>query len=315
MTAAPIPAPSAEPAWPAVAAAQHGVLARRQALRTGMSEDAWQWKLDLGLWRPLLPGVVVTHSGQAVRRELHWAAVLKAGDGAALAGDAVLLERGFPFKDLTVVDVALADRPAGRSMRLGRTMLYRPHSVRGLTEMLADLDGLPAQSNAYAVVMAASWAPSDRAAEWRVATAVQRRLATPAELRAALAVLPKLNRRALIATVIEDVEFGAHAMSELDFLKVCRRFGLPEPDALQVEVRAGGRTRYLDGRYRLQRVRFEVDGAHHRNVETWEADVERENDLAIARRGSDEISLRFTGSQVRHQGWLVASQLEAAIRG
>ena len=300
--------------WQAIAAQQGGVLARRQALRNGMSEDAWQWKLDLGLWTPVLPGVVATHSGDPTRRQLHRAAVLKAGEGAALAGDAALLEVGFPFKDLDVVDVAVGDRPAGKSLPLGNELVYRPHSVRGLSRMLTELDGMPTMTCAFAVLMAAAWAPSDRAAEWRLATAVQRDLAAPDELRSALVGLPKLRRRDLVSTVLDDVELGAHAMSELDFLRVCRRFRVPVPDELQVKVRAGGRTRYLDGRYRRQGVRFEVDGAHHRTVEGWEADAQRGNDIAIATRGAGEIQLRFTGSQVRHQGHEVARQLRAALR-
>jgi hypothetical protein len=102
-------------------------------------------------------------------------------------------------------------------------------------------------------------------------------------------------------------------MSELDFLKLCRRWLLPEPDELQVRLRAGGRTRYLDGRYRKQAVRFEVDGQHHMLVASWEQDLVRGNDLAIHTRGTGEIQLRWSGSQVRHDQSLVARQLRAAL--
>lgn len=301
------------PQWVEIAASQDTVLGRGQGLRNGLSEDAWQWKRDLGLWVSLLPGVMATHSGIPTRDQQRWAAVIRAGRGAALAGDAALEARGFPFSDLAVIDVAVADRTAGKAMRFPDGVLYRPRSVSGLLEMIERREGLPVMTAPFSVLFAAAWAPSDRAAEWRLATSVQRGITGPTELRAALAAVPNLTRHGLIATALDDVELGAHALSELDFLKLCRRFGLPEPDQLQVLVRTAGGTRYLDGRYRRQRVRFEIDGAHHRFVENWEADAVRGNDLAILSRGSDEIQLRFTGSQVRHDGPRVAAQLRAAL--
>jgi very-short-patch-repair endonuclease len=301
------------PEWKTLALAQDGVLARGQGLRTDLSEDAWQWQRDRRLWTALLPGVMATHSGTPTRNQQRWASVLRAGAGAALAGDAVLEAHGFPFGSLDVLHVAVPDRTAGVAMAFPDGVRYVPRSVSGLTDMVVHLHGLPVMNTPYAVLFAAAWAPSDRAAEWRLATSVQRGLAHPDQLRTTLRELPYLHRRALIATALDDVGRGAHALSELDFLRVVRQHQLPEPDELQVRVRTGSGLRFLDGRYRRQRVRFEVDGAHHRYVETWEADALRGNDLAILGRGSDEICLRFTGSQVRHQGAQVAAQLRAAF--
>lgn len=301
-----------QPPWIDLALQQDSVLGRRQAMALGMSEDLWQWKLDRGIWRPVLPGVVTLHSGEPTMRQLLRTGVVKAGRDATLTGDAVLLEHGFPFKDISSVDVAVA-RTAPKAFRLREGLTYRPHSVYGLKGKRVEGAALAQMTLPFATLYAAAWAPSARAAEWRLATVVQRGLAEPAALRAALATVPCLERHRLILTALDDVEQGAHASSELDFLRVCRRHGLPEPDELQVRVRTGRGTRYLDWRYRKQRVRGEVDGAHHRYVETWEADLLRGNDLAVARRGSDEIELRFTGSQVRHEGWLVAKQLRAAL--
>ena len=97
-----------QPPWIDLALQQDHVLGRRQAMELGMSEDLWQWKLDRGIWRRTLPGVVTIHSGEPTLRQLLRTSVIKAGRGAVLAGDAVLLENGFPFKDIGVVDVAVA---------------------------------------------------------------------------------------------------------------------------------------------------------------------------------------------------------------
>lgn len=298
--------------WQELPSVRDGVLARRQAMGRGMSEDLWQWKLDRGLWVPLLPGVVTLHNGEPTCRQQHWAGVLKAHPDAVLAGDAALLEYGFPFSDLGLIDVA---RPgtAGKTFEVRGGRRYVPHSVSRRDQSATTYPGLPIMEVVTATLYAAAWTSTPRAAEWRLATVVQRGLATAADLRQTLREMPSLPRRGLMLHVLDDVERGAHAMSELDFLRVCRTYQVPEPDELQVRVRAGTQTRYLDGCYRRPRVRFEVDGAHHRYVETWEADVLRSNDLALSSRGRDEIALRFTSGQVRHQGWLVARQLRLAL--
>ena len=83
----PAPAPADDtPGWRSSAASQEGVLARGQGLRPGLTEDAWQWRLDLGRWRTVLPGVAVTHSGPVEERQRCWAALLYAGEGAVLSG-------------------------------------------------------------------------------------------------------------------------------------------------------------------------------------------------------------------------------------
>lgn len=298
--------------WNLVAFDQDSVLSRKQARAAGLSEDAWQWKLDDQEWRTVLPGVVTTHSGVATLNQELWACVLRIAPGAALTGDAALVATGFRMNDLRYVDVARSGA-AGTTWRLPSGRLLRPMTVPRLAELLAPGERPPRLRAHAAVLHAAELASTDRAAEWRLAAAVQQGLARPADIRQSLFVVRDLEREPLIRTALDDIELGAHAMSELDFLSMCRRFGLPEPDELQVKVRVEGTTRYLDGRYVRQRVRFEVDGTHHRWVEVWEDDLMRGNELAIATRGSAEIGLRFSGSQVRHESERVATMLRAVL--
>ncbi len=277
-----------------------------------MTEDAWQWKLDRGDWTPVLPGVVATHSGAASWDQRCWAAVVKV-EPAALSGDAGLVAWGMALKGVGVIDVARAGT-AGKRWRIPDGPVIRPHQLTRFTQRVAlSPAGLPVVTAPLAVVHAVAWAQSPRAAEYRIAAAVQQGLATPAEIRQQVLGNGQLPRAEEALVVLEDVERGAHAMSELDFLTLCRTWRLPEPDELQVRVRIGGQTRYLDGRYRQQRVRIEIDGRHHMQVVQWEQDLGRSNDLAISSRGSGELQLRWSGSQVRHDQALVARQLRAAL--
>lgn len=162
-----------------------------------------------------------------------------------------------------------------------------------------------------AALQAAAWAESDRAAEWRIAAAVQRRITAVPLLRETLAEMPRLKRHALVLAVLDDVERGAHAGSELQFLRFCRSHGLPLPDELQVRVRAGGATHFLDARYRRQQVTVEVDGAHHRDVASWESDALRSLRVAAAMPG--ERLLRLTPGMLRHDGDEVAALLRSIL--
>ena len=159
---------------------------------------------------------------------------------------------------------------------------------------------------------AAAWAGSDRLAESRVAAAVQQRLVRVPDLRSALGQMPRLRRHALVLAVLDDVELGAHARSELDFLALLRRNRLPLPDRLQLLVRTSG-VRYLDAWWEAQRVAGEVDGAHHRDVGVWDADVLRANDVQVSQRHDRVVLLRFTTGNLRHDESLVAAQLKAVL--
>ena len=299
--------------WEETALEQDGVLSRQQALSGGLSEDQWQWRLDALRWQPLVPGIVVTHTGPVTAGQQRWAAVLVAGPGACLSGDAALLELGMRLGGPSVLHVAV---PAGREVRprvLTTGVRVLPREVSALDRLRHPVRRPPTVRVAPAVLHSAAWAVSDRAAEWRVAAAVQARLAVPGDLRRALDDLPRLPRRRLVLTVLDDVELGAQAAGELEFLRFLRLWRLPAPDRLQRPVRAG-RLRYLDAWWERQRVAAELDGAHHRDVATWEDDLLRANDVLVAGRPDRTVLLRFTPGNLRHDGVRVAAQLAAVLR-
>lgn len=296
--------------WRETAELQDGVLARRQALAGGMTAEAWEWRLSSARWRLALPGVAMTNSGAPSARQVAWAACLHGGDGAALSGDGALRLRGMKGDLGSSLDVVVPRRRRVRAAALFGDASFTVRRTNVVDEAHKSLRGLPVLDTHHCVLHAAAWAPSDRAAEWRIAAAVQQRVTAVVRLREALDGLPRLPRRGLIRVVLDDVELGAHAASELAYLRFCRRHGLPLPDALQLKVRAGG-VRYLDVRYVRQRVSLELDGAHHKDAGQWEADALRTLQLAVAVPG--ERVLRLTMGNLRHDGDEVARLLHVLL--
>ena len=298
--------------WRELADEQDQVLGRQQALTHGLTSDAWDWRIAHD-WTPLGRGVAVLHTGEPTPTQLNWAAVVHMSGNAALTGDAALVVWGVKRLTFVVHDVAVE---AGRHLAWVREpqLTVRPWQLSRFTELLSPRPGVPVLKSELAVLHAAARAPSDREAEKRIAMVVQQRITIPARIRTELEKLPRLRRRRLLLTVLDDVEFGAHAESELDFLRFCRRNGLREPDELQVKVRANS-TKYLDARYRRQRVSIELDGAHHMWVEQWDADTLRSLELVVSSHGTGEQRVRLTGGNLRHSEARVAELLRTVLCG
>jgi hypothetical protein len=162
-----------------------------------------------------------------------------------------------------------------------------------------------------ALIDAAVWSARPRTACGVLAAGVQQRLTTPDKLLAELAKAGAVRHRRLLAAALADIEGGAQAVSEIDFLRFCRRNGLPRPE-LQVRVDAGGRRRYLDATFRGrsgQPVRVEIDGALHLVVQTYWDDMARGNDLVIQR----EQVLRLPSYVIYADDPVALNQLRRAL--
>jgi very-short-patch-repair endonuclease len=305
--------------WQECLAEQDGVITRKQARQGGLTEEQWQWRLDTGRWQRVLLGVAVAHSGPVTDRQRAWAAVAYAGEGAALTGDAALAELRMKIPFPAVVHV-LTTREVARQRYVSPAQgedeeppgLVVPHRARRLDEWVHPVRRPRVVRPAPALLHAAAFATTGRAAEWRVAAGVQQQLVRVSDLRAALLEMPRLERRALVRGVLDDVELGAHAQSELDFLSFLRRHRLPRPDRLQRPVRTG-KIRYLDAWWEKQRVAAEMDGAHHRLVGQWDDDALRGNDVMLVERHDRILLLRFTAGNLRHDEHRVAEQLRRAL--
>ena len=72
-------------AWLRLLHSQAGVVSRKQAVDTGLTEKAIDWRLHTGHWQQLHRGVYATFTGVPSRQARLWAAVLRAGPGSVLS--------------------------------------------------------------------------------------------------------------------------------------------------------------------------------------------------------------------------------------
>jgi hypothetical protein len=281
----------------------HGIARRQQLVSVGITKDEIRHELDAQRWFRLGRHTVGVTVREATGRARWWWAVWEAGSGAALDGVTALLAAGLRGWSDDTVHVSV---PRGRRAHvLPGVIVHRPRPEperRGA--------GVPRVCPVTAVIHAAHWARTDRAAATLVAMAVQQRLVPPSRLVEQWATVRRSSRRQLLERVVADVCDGAHALGELDFARLCRERGLPEPTRQAFRAGSRGR-RYLDAWWEQFGVHAEIDGAHHGSGLVPVDDALRQNDVAL--EGAITLRVPVLGLHVAPEQFL--DQVEAALRG
>lgn len=292
---------------------QDGVLATNSALGH-ISPAALRWRLTSGRWQQPCRGVVVAHSGPLTSGQRLRVAALWAGKGAVLAGLTAARIQGFRGFDekASVIHLLLpaAVHHTRRSIRPAFPLVV--HYSRHLTQADIHPARQPPQTKiARSLVDAAAWMGTDRGAQAVLAAGVQQRLVRVRDLMAEVDRNERLFRRKTIKQTLGDIAGGAHALSELDFIRlVVRRFKLPEPDRQAPRRDEQGRRRWLDAVWEEARLVVEIDGAAHIDVLTYWDDMDRDNGLQL---GQYRV-LRFPAWVVRYRPSYVAAQIRRALR-
>ena len=287
---------------------QSGVVDVRTAQRC-LAPAALRWRLDSGRWQRPCRGILVAHSGPLSAEQALWVAVCWAGPGALLAGLTAGRLDGLSGFDDRRVHVLL---PAARRVRKERPPF--PVIVHRST-LLGPADIHPARRPprtrlARSLVDAAAWMATDDRARAVLAAGVQQRMVRADDLMTAAIRATRLRRRSLIVATLGDIVGGAQALSELDFSRLVRSYGIPEPDRQAVRHDAQGRRRWLDACWEKHRLIVEIDGCWHMDAATWWKDMRRDNEFtAIGYR-----VLRFPAFAIRCQPDDVARQIREALR-
>lgn len=285
--------------------AQDGVITVVDALAL-LGRPAVRWRVGRGWWQRPCRGVLVAHSGPLTVRQQLWVVLLRAGPTAVLAGlSAALLDGLLGFETATphllvppgTKLAGLAGAVVHRSGLLGEADVHpvrRPRRTR-LPRSLID---------------AAAWTTSDNRARAILAAGVQQRLVRVGDLAAVVARMPRLPRRRVIVATLHDVDGGAQALSEIDFLALARTYRLPPPDRQVVRRDSRGRRRWLDVCWDRYGVVVEIDGMWHMEAAQWWADLRRDNELTVG----GELVLRYPAYVVREEPDVVAAQVRALLR-
>jgi hypothetical protein len=251
---------------------------------------------------------VVLHNGQPSTPELRRAALLNCGPRAALTAFTAAEELGLRSWERPEIHVLV---PGGTHVTRVPGLPTRVHYV-GRWAANELLTGRDLHRAAPALVLAASTFARARPACGLLAAGVQQRLVTAAQLHSAVAANPRLRHRHAMQMAVQDIAQGAGALSEIDFVRLCRRYGLPLPEQQAVRVDRSGRRRYLDAAWTTRtgrRLVAEIDGALHLAPRRWWDDQLRQNELVL---GGDLV-LRFPTVLVRHEEQLVVAQLRRGL--
>jgi len=286
---------------------QDGVLAWRQARRF-LSEKAVLHRVRSGRWRSAHRAVYVTHNGPITIKQQRWIASLAVGNGrpALLAGSTALAHLGLRGRHEGAIHVIVpaqrvdTDPPAGVIV----------HRTRRLIRQDVHLSGTPpCTMPARSMIDAAQWAATDAGAVTVIAATFQQRLVDLGDVRPVLARMKRVRRRAVIEAAVADASAGAESAYEIDFARLCRRAGLPEPSRQVVRTDRNGRKRYRDVFFDEWAIQVEIDGSQHMDVRAWYADMRQGNEIAI----SGVRLLRSPGWALRHRPDEVIADLRAAL--
>ena len=287
--------------WKETAAAQAGILSRRQAWAAGVSKEMIRARLASGRWQRVHAGVVATFSGRLPRESHLWAALLACGPGAVLSHETAaelagliatpdpavhvsvpLTRRVTPRPGITVHRSLYAARARHPALRPQRTRTE--HTVVDLIQASTDLDA------------AVSW----------LVRAVSARLTTPSRLLAALDTRFRVRWRRELTDALADVAEGCHSMLELRYLRrVERAHGLPDG------TRQHSRNRWYDDvAYSDFGVHVELDGRAAHPAEQAFRDHRRDNAAVL----TGSRVLRYGFSDVTQRPCLVAAEVATMLR-
>lgn len=299
---------AADLAVAALAADQHGVFTRHQALALGMSEGGISWRVKSGRWRRLRPRVFAIAGSSNTWHQRLMAACLGSGGLASHRAAAHLWNLpGFGAGRIEiVVDRTQQVRPRGELVHRSVDLWHIQPVARAampttpIDRTVLDLGAVVHPDRYPAVVHRCV---GEGRVSWRQL------------LDAVLLHGPRRGRDGLgrLRSVV-DADLGSRpSESDLEQLleRVIVQAGLPRP-ARQVVVhdRAGRFVARVDLAYPAQRIAIEADGrAHHSDPADFERDRVRQNRLVLA----GWTVLRFTWRDVLERSHAIEAEVRAAL--
>jgi Protein of unknown function (DUF559) len=288
------------PAWRALLELQAGIISRGQALCHGLDDDIIESRLRAGRWCAVHWGTYATFTGGLSRDAALWAAVLRAGPGAALSHRTAAELLGITSDRSGLIHLTV---PLGRHPEPIRgAVVYRSGRIAAATHPVQ----LPPRTRVEdtTIDLTQSAASFDEACDW-VFRAVGGRLTTAARLQAALDARPKVRWRAGLTIALADAGSGVHSILEARYVRdVELPHGLPAATR-QARTAEVPRARYVDNLYEEARLVVELDGQVAHGIAQRRADTRRDNAHAAA----GIVTLRYGWTDVTERPCAVAQQV------
>lgn len=293
-----------------LAGRQHGVVARRQLLEGGLSNDAIAFRVEHGWLRPVHRGVYAV-GREKIDDSGRWMAAVLAVDGDGVRGvmlshwSAAALHGLLPARGGQPVDVTTA---FSRKQRPG----IRAHRSRRIAVIGTQRNGIPCTTVARTLVDIAATG-NGKAFERAWSAGASRRLLWLREIEREVEAAPYRRGVGLVREALarDSRYLGQRTRSELERigLRLCRDFGLRRPHANRL-LRIGEQTFEADLLWPDARLIVEVDGDEtHGNAVARRSD--RERDLVLQLAGWRTV--RIGWSEANDDQVVVAEQLRLAL--
>lgn len=260
-----------------------GVVLRGDLLEAGLTRHDVDVQVRRGAWSKVGVHTICIDGRVPSGRGLLWWALWESGPRSVLDGASALIAAGLTSWEEPLVHVSVPGNSTVRDVPG-----VKRHTLRDLGPCITG--GLRRTKPEVALVRAAEWARSDRAAATIVAMAVQQQLVSPPLLLARWESVGRSRRRATLDGVIRDVCAGSESINELDVLTALRARGLPLPSRQVVRSGPDGRV-YLDMFWDEEGLHVEIQGAHHYVGLAVVGDALRLNSLSVA--SAEMISLQI----------------------
>jgi hypothetical protein len=284
---------------------QSTVIARRQTLMCGMTDEALRYRIRPGgAWQRLLPGIYMAGSGSPNPDQRAMAALLYAGASSVITAGAALRRHGIRAPHAAAVDVLV---PAGR--RPQSTGFVRVHRSIRMPDQFCVSGLIRFTMAARAVADAARGMTQLRDVRAMVADSVQRRRCSVAELAAELRQGPVAGS-ALLRQVLGEVAGGIRSTAEADLRDLITRGRLPMP-LFNARLYAGNVLIAVpDAWWPDAGVAVEVDSREwHLSPEDWERTLRRHARMTA----QGILVLHFTPKQIRTEPAAVIAAVRAAL--
>jgi hypothetical protein len=291
--------------WRALAAAQAGVLARRQLVQLGVRQSVVRHQLRVGRWAERTPTVLTTTTGPLSWDQRLWVAALHAGPGALIGGLTAAKVHGMRNWERDDITVLVDDELSFDDVD-GITF-FRTRRQLGSWQANGDL---PLCRIEPAILLFAAYDPHPRTAQGAISAVVQQGLTTPRRLRATLDTMKPLRRVNDFRALLGDLDGGAQSLAEIDVGRACREFGVAPPARQRARKDREGKRRFTDCEWDLADGRtlvLEVDGGFHVEVTQYGADMKRQRKLTTRQR----IVVRCSAYEIRHEPESVIEDLIA----